>query len=43
MSRCTMKFRATIFACAVAITSTSFAAPKILLVNDFGAKVTALL
>jgi polygalacturonase len=33
-----MKFRATIFACAVAFTSTSFAAPKILLVNDFGAK-----
>jgi polygalacturonase len=38
MNRCTMKFHAAIFACAMAIASTAMAAPKILLVNDFGAK-----
>jgi polygalacturonase len=38
MNRRTMKLRATIFACAVAITSTAHAAPKTLLVNDYGAK-----
>jgi polygalacturonase len=38
MNRCTMKFRAAIFACAVAFSSSAMAAPKIIFVNDFGAK-----
>jgi polygalacturonase len=38
MNRCTMKFRAAIFACAVVFSSSAMAAPKIIFVNDFGAK-----
>ena len=38
MKRRTMKFRAAILASAMAIASTAIAAPKALLVNDFGAK-----
>jgi hypothetical protein len=38
MNSRTMKFRAAIFASAMAIASTTMDAQKILLVNDFGAK-----
>jgi polygalacturonase len=38
MNSRTMKFRAAILASAMAIASTAMAAPKVLLVNDFGAK-----
>ena len=38
MNRCTMKFCAAIFACAVVFSSSAMAAPKIIFVNDFGAK-----
>lgn len=38
MKRRTIKFRAAILASAMAIASTAIAAPKVLFVNDFGAK-----